>query len=145
MKKEIWDPFEEMRLFQKDMNKLFSDFSSISMPKKLKMRQPLVDVIDNKNQIKVIAEMPGLNKNDIKVTVDRNMVEIKAEKKKHSKVDKKNLYKEERHYSGFYKALTLPHPINPNKVKTKFEKGILTLTMPKTKELPKKKRVLKLK
>lgn len=145
MKIEIWDPFEEMKKFRKEMDKMFKDFGKISLPKGLKLREPLVDVVDKKNKLEITAELPGIDKKDVKISVEEDKVEIKAEKRKEKEEKKKNFYRQERSYRGFYKALTLPTMVNPDKAKVKFDKGVLTLELPKSKQLPRKRKVLSLK
>ncbi|MBU0470104.1 MAG: Hsp20/alpha crystallin family protein [Nanoarchaeota archaeon] len=142
MKNEIWDPFEEMKKFRKEMDKMFQDFGKISLPKGLKLREPLIDVIDKKNELEITAELPGIDKKYLKISVDKDKVEIKAGKKEEKEEKKKNYYQQERSYRGFYKAFTLPARVDPDKAKVKFDKGILTLELPKLKQLPQKKIVV---
>ncbi len=145
MKYEIWDPFEELERFRKEMDKIFNNFGSISLPKEVRLREPLMDIIDKKNSLDVIVEIPGVDKKDIKISVEENTVEIKAEKKKSKEEKKKNFYRQERVYQGFYKKFSLPVKVNPDKSKVKFDNGILTLKLIKAKKLPHKKKVLSLK
>ena len=133
MKMEIWDPFEEMKKFRKDMDKVFNDFGKISLPKGLKLREPLVDVVDKKNKIVVTAEIPGVDKKDVKVKIEESRIEIKAEKKKEIKVKKKDFFRQERSYSGFYKMISLPSRVNPKKAKKTFKNGLLKIELLKKK------------
>jgi HSP20 family protein len=144
MKYEIWDPFEDMKKLRKQMDKLFSDFWSekITMPKGMRLREPLVDIVDRKNAVEVRAELPGIDRKNVKINVEEDRVEIKAEKKEEKEEKKKDFYRQERAYRGFYKSFTLPAKIDSQKAKAKFDKGILTLTLPKLKQVPGKKTIL---
>lgn len=139
---ELWDPFEDMKKLRKEMEKTFVNFWKETKPKlakTLKVRSALVDVEDKKKEIVITAELPGIDKKDIKVSVKEDVVEIKAERKFEKEEKKKNYYRKERSYSGFYKKLTLPSPINPDKAKSSFKNGVLTITLPKLKQVKKKK------
>ncbi|RME54486.1 Hsp20/alpha crystallin family protein [Candidatus Woesearchaeota archaeon] len=144
MAKELWDPFKEMEEFRKKVDKMFNDFWSTSVfPKNLRIREPLVDVIDNKNAYVAKIDLPGVDPKNVVVNIDKNKVEVKAENKVKKEEKKKNYFKKERSYTGFYKAFTLPEAVNAEKTKMDFKDGVLSLTLPKLK-LPKKK-VLRLK
>ena len=147
MKKEMIDVVDEMKKFHKRMDELFNDFYSpkLKIAKDIKMREPLVDVINNKDNIQIIAELPGILKKDVNISLDDDKVEIKAEKKLESETKGKNYYTQERSYSQFYKAITLPAKVISDKAKTKFENGVLTIDIPKSKILAPKKRILQLK
>ncbi len=146
MKNELWDPFEDIKKFRKEVDTLFKKFwdEKIILPKGLKIREPLVDIVDKKNEIEVTAELPGMEKKDVKVVVEGNKVQISAEKKVEKEEKKKNYFKQERSYKGFYKSFSLPAEVNPDKARLKFENGLLKLNLPKLKTVAKKK-VLELK
>ena len=104
----------------------------------------MVGIVDKKNELVVSAELPGMDKKDVKINLEEGKVEIRAEKKEEKEDKKKDYYRKESSYKEFYKAITLPYKVNSDKAKFKFEKGVLTLRLPKSREL-KKKRTIKLK
>jgi len=77
-------------------------------------REPLVDVISSGSDVKVIAEMPGVNKEDINVTVNENAMTISVDK-------------EDR---GYYKKLELPGTVDPKRARSNYNNGILEVTIP---------------
>ncbi|RLE39658.1 Hsp20/alpha crystallin family protein [Candidatus Woesearchaeota archaeon] len=147
--KDIWDPFEEMKRFRREMDKMFDDFwaeqKKIMKRTGIQLRQPLVDVRDKKNAIEITAELPGIDKKDIIINVEPERIEIKAKKKEEIEVKKKDFYRQERSYSGFYRAFTLPAIVNPDKAKSEFKNGVLKITLPKVAQLKKKAKKLLLK
>lgn len=139
--KELWDPFKEMENMRKEMNRMFENFWSKEKKvlKGMKLKQPAVDIENKKNEVVVKADLPGIDKKDLEVNVSSDRVEIKAKVKKEKEVKKKDYYKQERAYSGFYRAFSLPAIVNPDKAKTGFKNGMLKINLPKVKEIPKKK------
>ena len=85
---------------------------------------------NNSKEIILEFNLPEFSKKDINVKLLKNSATIKAEKKKESKVQKKDFFHQEKSYKSFSYSTTLP-TINPKKVKTKFEKGILKIIAPK--------------
>ncbi len=147
MKFELWDPFEEMRNFRKQMDKMMEDFwaKERSLMKRMDIKEPSVDIEDKKNELKITADLPGVDKKDIEINVGQDSIEIKAQKKKEAEVKRKNFYRQERAFSGFYRALSLPAIVNPDKAKSSFKDGILKINLPKIRELPKKSKRLAIK
>lgn len=91
-----------------------------------------IDVKDNAKSFTVHAEMPGLNKDDIHVTVDGNVVTIQAEVKQHdAESEDGRLLHSERYYGSIQRSFALPAAASETKVKAKYENGILTLNLPK--------------
>ena len=94
---------------------------------------PSIEVIDAKNDVRVLAEIPGLNKEDIHVSVDGNLLTVKGEKKQAA--DKENgVVRSERVYGNFYRALTLPKTVDAGNIKATYQNGVLELTLPKIEE-----------
>ena len=109
----IW-PFHEAGM------QLFSD------------RAPKVDVIDRDGEILVKAEMPGVDKKDVDISLsDRNLT-IRAEQSKEEKEEKENYYRREISSCRFYRSVMLPVAVNMDKASASFIDGILEITLPKT-------------
>lgn len=91
-----------------------------------------IDVKNNAKSFTVHAEMPGLNKDDIHVTIDGNVVTIQAEVKQHdADTEDGRLVHSERYYGSIQRSFALPAAVSETKVKAKYENGILTLNLPK--------------
>jgi HSP20 family protein len=126
---------------RRDMEKTFSSFPSIHMPK---MSQTSCDVIDEGNQFRVKMDVPGIKKNEVSLNVTDNSLEVSAEHKEESEEKKKNYLRKERSQVSFYRSLPLSEKINADKVIAKLTDGVLDITLPKSKptEIQKKKTVL---
>ncbi|HDD70762.1 MAG TPA: Hsp20/alpha crystallin family protein [Candidatus Woesearchaeota archaeon] len=148
MANELWDPFEQINKFRKEMEKTFEDFwnrGKAALATKEDFREPAIDIKDKKKEIEVIAELPGVDKKDIKINIEEDRVEISAETKKEKEEKKKGFYRKEISTGKFYRAFSLPAIVDPNKAKAKFTNGVLKLDIPKVKQLPKKRKTLSLK
>ncbi len=140
-----WSPFDEMREFQRRMNKAFESFFSRPDVKRVSFDKdsPLSDVIDKGDRFVVRVDLPGVEKQDIVLNVRENIVEVRAEKKHEVKVQKKGYYRHERSYGGFYRVIPLPSNVDPDSVKTSYKNGVLEIKLQKskTKKVAKKVRV----
>jgi len=116
---------------RKEMEKAFSSFPSISMPT---MPRTSCDIIDEGNQFRVKMDTPGIKKNDLKLNVTDNSIEVTGEHKEEEK--KKNYLRKERHSVSYYQTIPLSEKIIPGKVKAKLTDGVLDITLPKTKPTP---------
>ena len=139
-KRKNWlsDPFSELESLQREMNKLF-DFSFTRNPlggSTLLGGQwaPAIDVYESRDDILVKADLPGLTKDEIQVSVQNSNLIIKGEKKKDLEVKEENYFKTERFYGSFYRTVQLPAQVDSDKVDAKYEDGVLSLTLPKKEE-----------
>jgi HSP20 family protein len=125
---------------RRDMEKTFSSFPSMHMPK---MSQTSCDIIDEGSQFRVKMDVPGIKKNEVSLNVTDNSLEISAEHKEESEEKKKNYLRKERSQVSFYRSLPLAEKINADKVIAKLTDGVLDITLPKSKptETQKKKTV----
>lgn len=101
-------------------------------------RQPFVDVTETDEEVIATAEMPGLEKQDIKINVTDDRLEISAETKHEEKKEEKGYVYRERRSGSYYRAIALPSPVDPDNSKASYKNGILEVKMPKT-EIKKKK------
>lgn len=130
-----WDPFEEMREFQKRMNKAFEPFFNRSEMKRLAidMHSPYSDVIEKDDHVTVRVDLPGVEKEDIVFMVKDSNIEVRAQKKHEVKVKKKGYYRHERSYGGFYRVIPLPSDVNPESAKVEYKDGVLEVRLQKSK------------
>lgn len=101
---------------------------------------PRVDIVDEKDTVKINVELPGMKKDDIKVTVDENVLTISGEHKHESEEKDKNYIRSERCYGSFSRSFTLPDDVNSEKIKADYKDGILTVGLTKI-EKPKPKEI----
>ncbi|MBD3361606.1 Hsp20 family protein [Candidatus Woesearchaeota archaeon] len=95
---------------------------------------PKISIEDKKTKIEITAELPGIDKKNITAKVKRDQVEIKAEQKKEKEIKKKDFYKQERSYSGFYRQVRLPEKVIPSKAKKTYKNGVMKIIVPKAKK-----------
>jgi len=132
------DPFAEMEALQRQMNQLF-DVSLARSPwgdTTLLGGQwaPAVDVYDSPDNILIKADLPGLSKDEIEVTIqDQNLI-LKGEKKQDAQIKQERYFKTERFYGSFCRTIPLPSDIDADKVEAAYQDGVLALTLPKKDE-----------
>jgi HSP20 family protein len=95
---------------------------------------PAVDMVDKKNEIVVKAEVPGVEKEDINISLTDNTLTIKGETKKEKEEKDDDYYYSEISYGSFVRTLTLPEKVQSDKVKASFKNGILEIHLPKSLE-----------
>lgn len=100
----------------------------------LALRAPSLDVYEDKDDVVVKAELPGMKKEEIEVTVSGDVVTIKGEKKQEEEVKEKDYCRRERSYGAFSRSVALPCEVKGGEVKASFKEGVLEVRMPKTEE-----------
>lgn len=96
------------------------------------MLAPSIDVTQNEQEICISAELPGVKEEDVDVSVDNDVLTIRAEKRVEHDADKDMCHVSERAYGTFQRSLRLPQSVNPDKVHAHFDRGVLTVTLPRT-------------
>ena len=131
----------------REIEKTFDDFSRRSPLAALggfgtEFASPKIDVVEGKDGIDVMAELPGVDEKDIDVTLSDGMLNIRGEKKsERDETDKdKNWRVFERSYGSFIRSIALPYEPESGKVEAKFEKGVLRIHLPKPAEIAKKEK-----
>lgn len=99
---------------------------------------PRLDVSETDKALEVVADLPGMEKKDIKVSLDGDLLTIKGEKKEVKETKDKHYHTIERRSGSFYRAVRLPVEVQNDKIEANFKDGTLTLTLPKSKEAEKK-------
>jgi len=136
-----------------DLDRMFEDFLGRRLrpfwPERwwpaagMEITTPAVDLYEEKDDIVVKAELPGMEKDNIEVNLSENRLTIKGEKKKEEEVKKEGYYRSERSYGSFVRTLELPTEVQTDKVKAAFKNGILEIRLPKTEEAKKKETKVK--
>jgi HSP20 family protein len=130
-----------------DLDRMFEDFLGRRLrPSWLRrwpgagmdVTAPAVDLYEEKGDIVVKAELPGMEKDNIEVNLSESRLTIKGEKKKEEEVKKEGYYRSERSYGSFVRTLELPSEVQGDKVKASFKNGVLEIRLPKTEEAKKK-------
>lgn len=126
---------------QRDMNKLFEDFTRGVEIWRPHFAEPLlgeyhvkVDLKDNEKEFVLSAEVPGVDQKDIEITITPDYLMIKGEKKEEKEENEKGYYRSERSYGCFQRVLPLPCKVEKDHVTATFKNGILKVVMPKCME-----------
>jgi len=95
---------------------------------------PAVDMFEDKDNVTVTVELPGMRKEDINISLHEGALSITGERKREQNNCKGESYRCERFYGRFHRVITLPRSVAGERVKASFKDGILTVTLPKTEE-----------
>ncbi len=132
-------PFRSLFDLQREMNGLFDDFSLGKWPGREDSLFegawiPAMDVHDSKDSIVVRADLPGMKKEDIEVSIQDGALIIRGEKREEAERKEKGAVRTERFYGSFHRSVTLPTAVDDTKVKASYKNGVLELTLPKKEE-----------
>ena len=133
-----WTPFREMERVMENMMPEWPGFFRRS-PMEGMAWMPSIDVYDKDDSVVVRAELPGMKKEDISVSVMGDTVMISGERKTESNVKEENYFRSEMSYGKFSRQITLPTQVDANKVKATYENGILEIEAPKVESAKAKK------
>jgi HSP20 family protein len=106
---------------------------------------PAVDVAEHERDYEITAELPGLDDKNIEVKVANGVLTIKGEKTEEKEEKKKDYHLSERRYGSFRRSFSLPDGVDPDKIEAKFQKGVLTITLPKSTEAQKQEKKIAVK
>ncbi len=127
----------------REMNQLFDDFfgsleSGLAWPQGGALRNRSdawslnVDVSEDDNEVRVVADVPGMDEKDIDVELSENLLTIKGEKRQERDEKKADYHIVERSYGSFQRSIPLPGGMEQDKAKARFKNGVLTVTVPRS-------------
>jgi len=130
------DPFMTLH---REMNRLFDDVIRGPVgPARAQgggqspmLMSPNVDVTETEKEVRVRAELPGVAEKDIELSLDDNVLTLRAEKRQERTEEREGVHFSERSFGTFQRSFRIPFRINPDQVQAKFENGVLTVTLPK--------------
>lgn len=142
------DQWGDFRRFEEMMNKMFEEFWErpgrwLLPPGRLMLpgeretapaeyRRPFIDVVETDKEVIATAEMPGLEKEDIKINITEDRLEVSAEVRREEERKEKGYEYRERRTGAFYRSVSLPAPIDTDNSKATYKNGVLEIRMPKT-------------
>ncbi len=139
------DPFIQMRREIDQMfNGMLGDWTGPMnlLDRRLGSWMPHVDVNETAKEIRVTAELPGMEEKDLEVSLVEGALTIKGEKSEEHEEEKGDVHRSERQYGMFERTIPLPSEVDVDKVKASFKKGVLKISLPKTKEAQSNRRVI---
>jgi HSP20 family protein len=120
-----WDPLAEMRRLQSDMNRLFSDLEGRGPSRSF----PPINLWIGEESVVVSAELPGVTKDEIDLTVREDTLTITGKRLPAVDGDKVAWHRRERDYGEFSRAIELPYRVDPDKVQARFNNGVLEVEL----------------
>jgi HSP20 family protein len=133
-----YDPFRDMRNLQDEVNRLFSSSFSRGEGGDNGLTRgawsPSVDIFENKNEIVLEAEMPGVNADDVNISIENNVLTLSGERRFEKKDESDNFHRVERSYGSFTRSFTLPTTVSSENAQAEFENGVLRLKLAKREE-----------
>ncbi|MEM3506486.1 MAG: Hsp20/alpha crystallin family protein [Candidatus Bathyarchaeia archaeon] len=136
MSRKRWEPFEELKRIREEIDRMIEDF--LKRPREAiermaipSLEEPLIDVYEVNNEVVIVADLPGIEKEKINVNATEDSVEINAEIKRLENIERISYIKQERKYERFYRKISLPVKVKPEYAKSKYENGVLEIRLPK--------------
>ncbi len=130
-----WSPFREMERVQREMDRLFNGGMARSTrgeePMTITAWSPSVDITEDDKEFLVKAELPEVKKDEVKVTVEDDVLTIRGERKAEKEEKGKKYHRIERSYGSFERSFTLPEAADAGKISSEFKDGVLTVHLPK--------------
>jgi HSP20 family protein len=131
-----WNPFRELDEVQNRFSTFFGGFPTrlFGDGKNLKMTDwsPQVDILEDDKEYLIKADLPEMKKEDLKVTMENNVLCISGERKVEKEEKNKKYHRIKRSFGSFERTFTLPEGADANKIAAEFRDGVLTIHLPKT-------------
>uniref|UniRef100_A0A7C3E2S6 Hsp20/alpha crystallin family protein n=1 Tax=Gracilinema caldarium TaxID=215591 RepID=A0A7C3E2S6_9SPIR len=129
------DPVEELDRLQRELSRWF-DFGFDNMGLLDRALAPSVDLVETNDGYTLMVDLPGVDKKDINLTVENNVITIEGEKNETKETkDKKRFFRKETWEGSFRRTISLPVAVDPDKVKAELKNGVLTVSIGKKEEL----------
>jgi len=131
-----WPGFGRLTDLRDEIDRLFeSPLSEMARTSQLLSGwTPALDLYEDKDNLFVKVELPGMKREEIDVSLHDGSLSISGERKSEQKHEDADVYRAERFFGRFQRTVTLPTPVAADKVKAQYKDGILTITLPKTEE-----------
>jgi HSP20 family protein len=137
-----WEPYRELATMRQMMDRLLDDdfFKPFGMMERGGQTTSLaLDVAEKEDAYVVKASLPGVNPEDVEVTLTDNVLTIRGESREDKDIKQENYHLRERRFGSFARSVTLPNPVNADQIEAVNENGVLTLTLPKAESVKPRK------
>lgn len=134
------DPFRDLLNLQGEMTRLFGRAYGEESEGARSSWAPPIDIYETPDAYRVVAELPGFSPDQVDVTVNEGTLTIKGERKFYDEVNEENFHRVERRFGAFQRLVSLPAQVDADKVDATFDKGVLTVSIPKA-EVAKPRRI----
>ncbi len=130
------EPLRELENMARRISKFVDEFPDSFSFEVGTTFQPRVDIIHSDETVKIYAELPGVAKDDISLVYENGTLILKGRKEKPAAGEKETLFRAERNYGPFHRAVSLPFEIQASSISAQFENGLLIVTMAKSRPTP---------
>lgn len=142
-----WNPAQDLLRHRVDrlFDRAFSDFLAPVSDEAMSTSRwmPAVDIRETNEALVLSAELPGLTKEDVQITLENNVLTISGERKWEKDVKEESFHRIERSYGSFARSFTVPGNLRHDQVQANFENGVLSVTLPKAEEAKPRKIAIK--
>ena len=138
-----WDPFRDLNMLQDRMNRMFDDAGRTwrtDEPAATTTWSPAVDIFETEGEIVVKAELPGMERKDIALNLENNVLTVKGERRFTKETKDDNYHRIERSYGTFSRSFSIPATVDEEKIRADYKDGVLKIVLPK-KEQAKPKQI----
>jgi HSP20 family protein len=130
-----FNPLNQLNRIRNEINRIFEDPSAEFRPTSFfEGWEPSLDIYEDKDKITVRAEVPGMRKEDINISVEQNTLSISGERRQEEKRGEGDTFRSELFYGRFQRSITLPQPVDSGKIQATYKDGVLTIVCPKSEE-----------
>jgi len=129
-----WDPFRDLNLLQDRMNRLFDDAGRgwrADEPAATTTWSPAVDIFETEGEIVVKAELPGMERKDITLHLENNVLTLRGERKFEKETKDENYHRIERSYGAFSRSFSIPATVDDENIRAEYKDGVLNIVLPK--------------
>jgi HSP20 family protein len=131
----VFSPLSRFSSLSSEVDRLFNAFPFIGgNEERFDSWAPAVDLYHDKNSVMLRAELPGMKKEDIHVSLHEDVLTLSGERRQEKQHDEKGALRSERFFGKFERSFTLPVRVDSSRVSANYEDGILTVTLPKAEE-----------
>jgi len=128
-----WNPFKEMDELQRRLNSIFNlEQGRVQNGEPIVQWAPVVDVVEDENEYRIKAELPEVQKADVKVIVENGVLTISGERKAEKEEKTRKYHRAERVYGSFARSFSFPEDADESKVSAEFKDGLLTVRLAKS-------------
>jgi HSP20 family protein len=133
----LWPTFDRLSSLREEIDRLFeSPFGELARTSQLLSGwSPAIDMYEDENNFIVQAELPGMKKEDLGISLHDGALTISGERRSEEKHEDADTYRSERFFGRFHRTVTLPKAVDADKVKATYKDGVLIVTLPKTEEV----------
>lgn len=131
--RRAFDPFQNLRRLNSLLDDAFANWPAQPDENGALTASwaPVCDVFEDKDSVKIVAEIPGVKPEDVRISIENQVLTIRGEKKQAAEETTERVHRYERSYGLFERSFALPNLVDADKIEAKYDNGILTITLPK--------------